>query len=220
MLSLELRGEKGQSEPSEIEANVHLGVTSESSPGGSCCRTAIYATHHREVAPFGTTFCRNQRIGWRRQEIGRGKVKEIVPRKAVFRGRGEGVVGSEACTGASGGEVGFFARTDGTDEGDFAGFGGIDQAKEQAVVFFVECAGKGFGVGGGQEPTAVQRRVGVVGEVVVNDLGDPRKGPRRVDTVAATMAPTGEPAGETAQGRVFGRHGWEGKSACRRRAHD
>lgn len=149
VLSLELRGEKGQSEPSEIEADVHIGVVLERDPGGSRGRITIYAVYHREAAPFGTTFGRNWRIGRRGQEISRGKVEEIVLRKAVFDRRREGVVGSEASTGAGGREVGFFARVDGTDEGDFAGFGGIGQSKEQAVVFFVECADKSFGVGGG-----------------------------------------------------------------------
>lgn len=149
VLSLELRGKKGQSEPSEIEADVHFGVVSESSPGGSRDGIPIYAVHHREAAPFWTTFGRNRRIGRRGQEIGRGKVEEIVLRKAVFDRRREGIVGSEASTGAGGREVGFFARVDGTDEGDFAGFGGIGQSKEQAVVFFVERAGECFGIGGG-----------------------------------------------------------------------
>lgn len=149
VLSLELWGEKGQSEPSEIEADVHIGVILERDPGGSRGRITIYAVYHREAAPFGTTFGRNRRIGRRGQEIGRGKVEEIVLRKAVFDRRREGVVGSEASTGTGGREVGFFARADGTDEGDFAGFGGIGQSKEQAVVFFVECAGECFGVGGG-----------------------------------------------------------------------
>ena len=149
VLSLELRGEKGQSEPSEIEADVHIGVVSERDPGGSRGRITIYAVYHREAAAFGTTFGRNRQIGRRGQEIGRGKVEEIVLRKAVFDRRREGVVGSEASTGAGGREVGFFARVDGTDEGDFAGFGGIGQSKEQAVVFFVECAGECFGIGCG-----------------------------------------------------------------------
>ena len=88
VLSLELRGEKGQSEPPEIEADVHIGVVSEREPGGSRDGIPIYAVHHREAAPFGTTFGRNRRIGRRGQEIGRGKVEEIVLRRQFSTGEG------------------------------------------------------------------------------------------------------------------------------------
>ena len=178
-------------------------------PGCFCRRAVRYAPHHHKSAVRRVRVVeKSRRKIAGRQQFSRSEIEEIVLPRPLFRSGREHCVSCEPCLCARRREISDFACADCADHGDVVGFRSIGHPKEETIVFLAERAGERLGIGSGQTAATLQIGVGIVSHVVVNHLRDPRKCPRRVNSVATAVAPARDPPREAAQRRVVGVH-WE-----------